>query len=88
MIFFKNNHNKNILFSNDNESEVLEKASLFIPNNYEDVYKYFDGIRAMIHSKTFNADQNRLQELKSENTQLKAELQKTTNLLEKYKASM
>lgn len=76
------------VFSKDKEKDVFWMANKCIPDNHKEVYKYFDGIRAMIHSKVFNSDMERTKELEEENVKLKAELENQKELIEKYKASM
>ena len=76
------------VYSKDTENSTLYMAHYCIPDNWLDVYNYFDGIRAMIHSKVFNIDTQRLCDLEEENAKLKAELEQKQTLIDKYKSSM
>jgi hypothetical protein len=42
-----NVQNKNIIFSKDKENDILDKSKYFIPNNYGEVYTYFDNFRKL-----------------------------------------
>lgn len=83
-----NHMNREILFSKDTESEVLDKANSFIPDNYNEVYAYFDGIRAMANNKMADNSEQKLEQLEYENDKLRKQLAKKEDLLKKYMSSM
>lgn len=87
IIYYKTVYDTNI-YSKNSDATTLCNASSCIPENWQEVYNYFDGIRAMIHAKVFNIDTKHMVNLEEENGKLRADLEQKQKLLDKYKSSL
>lgn len=85
---------ENDILSKDNDNNVLEKCKYFIPDNYEEVYNYFEGFRKLAnwHHGIVNVDKQRIKHLESECKLDKKKIEKLENeiknkneMIEKYK---
>lgn len=82
------------ILSKDWDNNVLEKCKYFIPDNYEEVYNYFEGFRKLAnwHHGIVNVDKQRIKHLESECKLDKKKIEKLENeiknkneMIEKYK---
>lgn len=87
-----NNYNIN---SKDNELDILNKAKYYIPDNYEEIYNYYDGYRKLsgMYNTLINENKDKLKVLgdenelyKNKNNELEKELEYTKDMLNKYKS--
>lgn len=64
------------LFSKDAEQEILEKAKNFIPENYNEVYNYFEGFRKLGNWHMINIKDNKqkINDLEQKNKDLEIKI--------------
>jgi hypothetical protein len=90
-----NYRHKDTILSKDKEEEILNKSKFIVPENYEEVYKYFDNFRKLAnwYIEGLKEEKNKIINLEKQITQDKEKIKKLENelkqkdvLLEKYKS--
>lgn len=90
-----NEIHKDIIFSNDKNQYILTKSRYFVPENYKEVYNYFNGIRKLgnLYNELDKEDKNKIIYLeeqlnldKEKIKNLEKQLKDKSDLLEKYKS--